>query len=112
MTRFAGGGGTSRTGKSLRALTPNPSLLGGLQCHVSESTKTSEATAARDLWARLSRSHYRTLAVALVGAGVGAAYAHFVGCKTGTCPITSSVWTAALYGGGVGALAGWPSRSR
>jgi Family of unknown function (DUF6132) len=70
----------------------------------------SEQGPARSRWSRLSRSHYRTLAVALVGAGVGAAYAHFVGCTTGTCPITSNVWTAALYGGGVGALAGWPAR--
>lgn len=74
------------------------------------SGSTSEHGPARSLWSRLSRSHYRTLAVALVGAGVGAAYAHFVGCTTGTCPITSNVWTAALYGGGVGALAGWPAR--
>jgi hypothetical protein len=83
---------------------------------VSESTKTAETTreagSARALWDRFSRSHYRTLAVAFAGAGVGAAYAHFVGCTTGTCPITSNVWTAALYGGGVGALAGWPSRAR
>ncbi len=80
-----------------------------------ESTNTGGATAGGGevtVWARRWRSHYRTLAVALVGAGVGAAYAHFVGCRTGTCPITSSVWTAALYGGGVGALAGWPSRRR
>jgi hypothetical protein len=69
-----------------------------------------ERGSGRTRWSRISRSHYRTVAVALVGAGVGAAYAHFVGCTTGTCPITSNVWTAALYGGGVGALAGWPSR--
>jgi hypothetical protein len=94
----------------------NPWPAGGLQHHVSESTKsagtTREAEPTRSLWDRFSRSHYRTLAVALAGAGVGAAYAHFVGCSTGTCPITSNAWTAALYGGGVGALAAWPSRAR
>ncbi len=52
----------------------------------------------------------RVLAAALVGAGLGAAWAHFIGCHTGTCPITSNVRTAALYFGAVGALVGWPSR--
>jgi hypothetical protein len=80
---------------------------------MTESTQTPGAgkrLVKQTGWGRLWRSHYRTLAVAVVGACVGAAYAHFVGCKTGTCPITSSAWTAALYGGGVGALAGWPAR--
>ncbi|BDG02251.1 DUF6132 family protein [Anaeromyxobacter oryzae] len=51
-----------------------------------------------------------TALAALAGAGIGAAYAHFVGCRTGTCPLTSNVWIASLYGGGVGALIGLPSR--
>ncbi len=59
-----------------------------------------------------SRSHLRTVAGAVIGAAAGAAYAHFIGCRTGTCPITSSVWTAGLYGAVVGALAGWPGRDR
>ncbi len=62
-------------------------------------------------WRRLSRSHLRTAAAAVLGATAGAAYAHFIGCRTGTCPITSSVWTAGLYGAVVGALAGWPGRT-
>jgi hypothetical protein len=61
-------------------------------------------------WARLSRSRLRAVGAAALGAGLGAAYAHFIGCRTGTCLITSSVWVAALYGGGVGLVAGWPSR--
>ncbi|HUL57692.1 MAG TPA: DUF6132 family protein [Anaeromyxobacteraceae bacterium] len=63
----------------------------------------------RALWVRLSRSHVRAAAVAVAGASAGALYAHFVGCRTGTCPLTSSVWTASLYGGAVGALLGWPA---
>jgi uncharacterized protein DUF6132 len=51
-----------------------------------------------------------TALAALAGAGIGAAYSHFVGCRTGTCPITSNIWIASLYGGGVGALIGMPSR--
>lgn len=61
-------------------------------------------------WQRLWRSPARAALAAFAGAGVAAAYAHFVGCRTGTCPLTSSVWTASLYGGLVGAIAGWPER--
>ena len=57
---------------------------------------------------RIMGSRWWALATALVGAALGAAYAHFIGCRTGTCPITSSVWTAAVYGGVFGALIGWP----
>jgi hypothetical protein len=59
---------------------------------------------------RLWRSPWRAALAAAVGAAAGGAYAHFIGCRTGTCLITSSVWTASLYGAAVGALAGWPSR--
>jgi hypothetical protein len=55
------------------------------------------------------RYRFAALSAAL-GAGVAGAYAHFIGCKTGTCPITSSVWTASLYGAVVGLLASWPGR--
>jgi hypothetical protein len=60
-------------------------------------------------WRRL-RPYLPAALLALAGAGLAAAYAHFVGCRTGTCPITSRAWTAALYGGSVGALVGWPGR--
>ncbi len=63
-------------------------------------------------WARFSGSHARTAVVALLGAGAAAGYAHFVGCNTGTCPLTSNVWTASVYGAVVGGIAGWPARVR
>jgi uncharacterized membrane protein YeaQ/YmgE (transglycosylase-associated protein family) len=66
----------------------------------------------RSAWHRLSRSHLRTLAVGVLGASVAGAYAHLVGCRTGTCPLTSNVWTASLYGAFVGAIVGWPVRDR
>jgi hypothetical protein len=50
-----------------------------------------------------------TAIAAALGAGVAGAYAYFVGCD-GTCPLTSNVWTASLYGSAVGALVGWPGR--
>jgi hypothetical protein len=62
--------------------------------------------------ARLWRSPWRTAAVALLFGGAGAAYAYFVGCHTGTCPLTSNVWAASVYFGVVGAVVGWPGRVR
>jgi hypothetical protein len=70
------------------------------------------ASSLGDGWRRLSRSRLRPLLAAAAGAAVGAAYAHFIGCRTGTCPLTSNVWIAGLYGAAVGALVGWPSRAR
>jgi hypothetical protein len=40
-----------------------------------------------------------------VGALGGGLYAHFIGCRTGTCALTSNVWTAALFFGITGAIA-------
>jgi hypothetical protein len=62
-------------------------------------------------WERFSRSPLRAAVGALACAGAMAAYAHFIGCRTGTCPLTSNVWIAASYGAAMGALAGWPGRS-
>lgn len=80
------------------------------------TTPDPNAAAARSApgvgLARLWRSPWRTAAVALLFGGAGAAYAHFVGCHTGTCPLTSNVWTASLYFGVVGAVVGWPARAR
>ena len=70
--------------------------------------RESEARPGR--WGRLTRSPLRAAITATLGAGAAAAYAHFVGCRTGTCPLTSNVWIAAIYGGAVGALVGWPDR--
>ena len=58
--------------------------------------------------ARIARSHWRTALGALLGAAGGAAYAHFIGCHTGTCALTSNVWTAGLFFGFTGALVGAP----
>ena len=40
------------------------------------------------------------------GALVGFLYAHFVGCRTGSCPLTSNAYTATIYGAIVGLLLG------
>jgi len=59
---------------------------------------------------RLSGSHWRAALGAAIGAGAGAAYAHYIGCASGTCMITSNVWTAALFFGFSGGLVGWPAK--
>ncbi len=40
----------------------------------------------------------------VVGGGLGFAYYKFVGCSTGTCPLTSNPVISSLYGMVVGAL--------
>ena len=46
----------------------------------------------------------RILIGALVGGGLGFAYYKFVGCSTGTCPLTSNPIISTLYGLIVGVL--------
>jgi hypothetical protein len=40
----------------------------------------------------------------VVGAAGGYLFYRFVGCKTGTCPITSSPWLSTIYGAILGLL--------
>lgn len=47
-----------------------------------------------------------------LGAGVGFAYYFFIGCKSGTCAITSSPVISTLYGAVVGLLFAWPGKQR
>lgn len=49
------------------------------------------------------RRRWKPLLGILAGAGLGAAYAHWVGCSTGGCPLTSNPLVAAPLGG----LLGW-----
>lgn len=61
-------------------------------------------SAVRNLLSRYGR----TALGAIVGAGTGAAYAQFVGCRTGTCLITSSLWMSAVFFGFTGAVIAHP----
>ena len=41
---------------------------------------------------------------ALVGGGLGFAYYKFVGCSTGTCPLTSNPFISTIYGMVIGTV--------
>lgn len=38
----------------------------------------------------------------ILGASLGYAYYSFIGCYSGTCPITSNPWISTAYGAGMG----------
>ena len=40
----------------------------------------------------------------IIGGGLGYGYYYFIGCHSGTCPISSNPYISTLYGAGVGLL--------
>lgn len=46
----------------------------------------------------------RTLLPIITGAAIGALLGWFGQCQSGTCPLTSTWWRGALYGGFMGLL--------
>ena len=40
----------------------------------------------------------------LVGGGLGFAYYRFIGCASGTCPLTSNPYISTIYGAVIGVL--------
>jgi hypothetical protein len=50
------------------------------------------------------QKHGMTILGIVLGAITGFAWFHFVGCSTGSCPITSNPWTSSIYGGVMGGL--------
>jgi len=46
----------------------------------------------------------RFLAPVLIGAILGSLMGYFGQCTSGTCPLTSTWWRGAIYGGVLGAL--------
>jgi len=57
------------------------------------------------LMSNLINRYWKTALFTMIGAGVGFAYWRFIGCSSGTCPITANWTSSALMGGLVGLLA-------
>lgn len=59
----------------------------------------------------MNSSAARFLLIVLAGALLGAAMGYFGQCTSGTCPLTSTWWRGALYGGVMGLLIAAGGRS-
>jgi hypothetical protein len=59
----------------------------------------------------MSHPVVRLLIAVAMGAGLGALLGYFGQCSSGTCPLTSTWWRGALYGGFIGLLMALGSRS-
>jgi hypothetical protein len=60
---------------------------------------------------RIFDKYWKTALFTVIGAGLGFAYWRFVGCSSGTCPLTANWHTSTLMGGLIGMLA-TPSRKK
>lgn len=47
-----------------------------------------------------------------IGLIAGYAYYYFIGCNSGSCPITSNPYISSAYGLGAGLLLGWPGKNK
>ncbi|MBI5382428.1 MAG: hypothetical protein HZA31_11060 [Opitutae bacterium] len=54
---------------------------------------------------------FRFILTLAIGAGLGALLGYFGQCSSGTCPLTSTWWRGALYGGFLGLLFALSARS-
>jgi hypothetical protein len=55
---------------------------------------------------KMARRYWKFAAV-FVGAALGFAYYKFIGCSSGTCPITSNPWISTGYGALLGLIFVW-----
>ncbi len=46
------------------------------------------------------------------GAVIGYAYYYFIGCTTGSCPLTSNPYVSTLYGSAVGFVMALPGKKK
>ncbi len=51
------------------------------------------------IWERIKKQNFKKIAMGIaIGAILGYAYYYFIGCSSGTCPITSNPINSILYG--------------
>ncbi|MBU2444615.1 MAG: hypothetical protein KJ666_03445 [Bacteroidetes bacterium] len=60
----------------------------------------------------LSNTKFRISFAIIAGSAIGFAYYYFIGCYSGTCPITSTWYISTIYGGVAGLLIGLPSKKK
>ena len=61
----------------------------------------------------LKKVNLRKLGLGVIlGGAIGYAYYYFIGCKSGTCAITSSPVNSTLYGVMLGALLTFPTKKK
>ena len=58
----------------------------------------------------MNKSIIKLLIFSGAGASLGFAYYYFIGCQSGSCPITSNPVISSLYGLMVGVVAGFDTR--
>lgn len=56
---------------------------------------------------KFNKRYLPVLILAVAGAVGGYLYYRFVGCASGTCPITSNPYVSTVYGGVLGTLIGY-----
>ncbi len=49
---------------------------------------------------------------AVIGGALGFAYYYFIGCKSGSCPLTGNPYISSLYGAAMGLLLTMPGTKR
>jgi hypothetical protein len=57
-------------------------------------------------------TYVKILIGAVLGSAAGFAYYYFIGCSSGSCPITSRWYTSTLYGLVAGIIIGFPGRKK
>ena len=55
---------------------------------------------------------YKQIVPVFLGAIIGYAYYHFIGCNSGGCPITSSPYISTIYGAVIGLVFAFPSKKK
>ncbi len=58
-------------------------------------------------WVKRKRKWLYPLVAIIIGVIAGYLYYYFIGCRSGSCPITSSPWRSMAIGGLMGWLLVW-----